>query len=211
MQYKTYLFDFDYTLANSEKGIVMCFEKLLKANNYPVKSESEIKQTIGLFMPEAISILTGEANEAAVKRLQVQYSTFADKYMTRNTFIYDTVTPVLEKLKSADCLVGIVSNKTRHRILETLCEENIAEYIDIIIGTENAEKPKPAPEPIWQALRELRTDKKTAVYIGDSTTDAKAAANAGIDFAAVLTGETKYNEFDSYNYIKIMRSLAEIC
>ena len=23
--------------------------------------------------------------------------------------------------------------------------------------------------------------------------------------------ETKYNEFDSYNYIKIMRSLAEIC
>ena len=34
MQYKTYLFDFDYTLANSEKGIVMCFEKLLKAKSY---------------------------------------------------------------------------------------------------------------------------------------------------------------------------------
>ena len=33
--YKAYVFDFDYTLANSEKGIVMCFQLLFEAGQYP--------------------------------------------------------------------------------------------------------------------------------------------------------------------------------
>lgn len=32
--YKAYVFDFDYTLANSEKGIVMCFQLLFEAEGY---------------------------------------------------------------------------------------------------------------------------------------------------------------------------------
>jgi len=33
--YKAYVFDFDYTLVNSEQGIVMCFEMLLRDEGYP--------------------------------------------------------------------------------------------------------------------------------------------------------------------------------
>lgn len=210
MQYKTYLFDFDYTLANSEKGIVMCFELLLAQNHYPAKSQREIKQTIGLFMPEAISLLTGESDKNILSRLQEQYSVFADRYMTENTHLYGTAAPVLAELKRCACLTGIVSNKTRRRILETLHKEKIAQFIDIIIGSENSQKPKPAPEPIWQALEELRADKGTAIYVGDSLTDAKTAAAAGIDFAAVLTGETARGDFIGLPHKKILHSLAEI-
>ena len=34
MDYKAYLFDFDYTLANSEKGIVMCFQHVFERNGF---------------------------------------------------------------------------------------------------------------------------------------------------------------------------------
>lgn len=39
--YKAYVFDFDYTLVNSEQGIVMCFEMLLHDEGYaPVSGMS---------------------------------------------------------------------------------------------------------------------------------------------------------------------------
>ena len=34
MNYKTYLFDFDYTLADSSRGIVKCFRIVLTRHQY---------------------------------------------------------------------------------------------------------------------------------------------------------------------------------
>lgn len=48
--YKAYVFDFDYTLANSEKGIVMCFQLLFEAEGYDGIPEEAIRRTIGMTM-----------------------------------------------------------------------------------------------------------------------------------------------------------------
>ena len=34
MSYQAYLFDFDYTLADSSRGIVMCFRNVLERHGY---------------------------------------------------------------------------------------------------------------------------------------------------------------------------------
>ncbi|WP_196593719.1 HAD family hydrolase [Pectinatus sottacetonis] len=210
MEYKTYLFDFDYTLANSEAGIVMCFQKLLANHDYPPQNNFSIKKTIGLFMPEAITILTGEKDTKFVKKLQEEYSLYADEYMTENTYLYPETIPLLRKLKAAHYNLGIISNKTKHRILETLANENITSLIDIIIGTENAKQPKPSATPLLQALAFLQADPKSAMYIGDSLTDAQTAQNASVDFTAVLTGQTSYEEFIKHPHVKIVHTLAQI-
>ena len=57
--YKAYVFDFDYTLVNSEQGIVMCFEMLLRDEGYPPVSRDIICSTIGKTMYDAMSIITG--------------------------------------------------------------------------------------------------------------------------------------------------------
>ena len=44
MNYTTYLFDFDYTLANSSKGIVLCFQHVLQRNGYIAVSDEAIKR-----------------------------------------------------------------------------------------------------------------------------------------------------------------------
>ena len=59
MDYKAYLFDFDYTLANSEKGIVMCFQHVFERNGFKGIEEDAIKKTIGLTLEEAFMLLTG--------------------------------------------------------------------------------------------------------------------------------------------------------
>ena len=47
MNYKTYLFDFDYTLADSSRGIVTCFRNVLNRHQYTNVTDEAIKRTIG--------------------------------------------------------------------------------------------------------------------------------------------------------------------
>ncbi len=59
MNYKTYLFDFDYTLADSSRGIVKCFRIVLTRHQYLTVTDEAIKRTIGKTLEESFSILTG--------------------------------------------------------------------------------------------------------------------------------------------------------
>lgn len=46
MNYKTYLFDFDYTLADSSRGIVTCFRNVLNRHQYTNVTDEAIKRTM---------------------------------------------------------------------------------------------------------------------------------------------------------------------
>ena len=63
MNYKTYLFDFDYTLADSSRGIVKCFRIVLTRHQYLTVTDEAIKRTIGKTLEESFSILTGIATQ----------------------------------------------------------------------------------------------------------------------------------------------------
>ena len=47
MKYTVYLFDFDYTLADSSRGIVTCFRSVLERHGYTGITDDMIKRTIG--------------------------------------------------------------------------------------------------------------------------------------------------------------------
>ena len=64
MNYKTYLFDFDYTLADSSRGIVTCFRNVLNRHQYTNVTDEAIKRTIGKTLEESFSILTGVTGTA---------------------------------------------------------------------------------------------------------------------------------------------------
>ena len=210
MHYKIYLFDFDYTLANSEKGIVDCFQRVLRKNHYPETPADTIRRTIGLPMEDALSTLTGERSLAIIHQLQHQFSTEADELMTKNTRFFPETIPTLSALKSQGCQVGIISTKRRTRIQEKILADNVENLIDIIIGREDVDVPKPSPEGLLLALQRLRGKKQDILYTGDSLIDAHAAQNAAIDFAAVTTGTTTAADFSALPHKKIMQNLGEL-
>ena len=43
MEYGTYLFDFDYTLADSSRGIVICFRNVLTRHGHTDVTDESIK------------------------------------------------------------------------------------------------------------------------------------------------------------------------
>ena len=209
-RYHTYLFDFDYTLADSSKGIVICFRNVLERHRHTGISDEQIKRTIGKTLVDSFSILTGIGDDAILEEYRKEYVKEADRFMTANTRLFPETVSVLQALKEKGANIGIISTKYRYRIME-LAKDNIPEgIIDLIVGGEDVKTAKPSPEGVFLALENLGTDKDTTLYIGDSIVDAETAQAAGMDFAGVLHGATTAEELEAYPHVAIMKDLTEL-
>ena len=194
--YQTYLFDFDYTLADSSRGIVICFRNVLERHGFHHIDDHTIKRTIGKTLPESFSILTGVTDTDTLETFRKEYVKEADQHMTVNTRLFQETEKVLHTLKAKGAAIGIISTKYRYRILE-------------LVGKVFPEA-KPSPEGLNIAIERLQTDKATTLYIGDSTVDAETARNAGVDFAGVLHGMTTREELAVYPHVSIADTLEEL-
>lgn len=208
--YNLYLFDFDYTLANSEAGIVGCFTHVFEKNGHMGIEPEAIKRTIGMPLLEELRYLTGIRDEETLERYRREFTEKADEIMTARTVLFPQTLPMLKRLKEKSAKIGIVSTKQRFRIQETIDKYELRDLIDLVVGIADVKEPKPSPQGIYLALSHFGADKSETLYIGDSTIDAKTGQNAGVDFVAVLTGATKREEFEAYPYVKIMNTFDEL-
>jgi phosphoglycolate phosphatase len=210
MSYDIYLFDFDYTLVDSETGITGTFHQTLQKLGYPDQPDAIIRPTIGMPMAEATARIINSQDPDEIEHFVTVYRHIADTFMTPHTYFYPDTLPILRTLKKNGAHIAVISSKTRHRIAEKFEQDQAAGFIDFIIGCEDVQAMKPSPEGILLALQRLQAEKSQAVYIGDSLFDAQAASNAGVDFKAVLTGVTPADAFKPWPHKAIMQHLAEL-
>lgn len=210
LPYRTMLFDFDYTLGDSSRGIVTSVNAALTALNYPLPKPEDVCQTIGLSLNETFIRLTGCPDLKQAARFTQLFRVKADAVMVGQTDLYPGVREMLEKLQSHQIRTGIVTTKYHYRIDQILARFGAAELINTIVGAEDVNRPKPDPQGIYLAMRRLESTPETTLYVGDSVVDALAARQAGIAFAAVLTGTTPAEAFQAYHPRALLRGSSEI-
>ena len=208
--YRLYLFDFDYTLADSSAGITLCFHKTLADFDLPDVPDADIVRTIGLTMYEAISILTGKNDPDWQEDFLRRYRVHANEHMTPNTHFYPETLPLLRKLRSAGKYVGIISTKTRKRILEKFEQERVADLLDLVVGCDEVAACKPAPDGLLLALEHFGVSAKHTLYTGDNIVDAMAAQAARVPFCAVTTGSNVESDFQGFPHVAILPRL-DLC
>ncbi|MBQ3055639.1 MAG: HAD-IA family hydrolase [Oscillospiraceae bacterium] len=208
--YTTYLFDFDYTLADAGEGIVLCFHLTFDALGHKRASDEEIRKTIGWTLGEAYTHLTGITDHERILQFRKIYRAFADVHMTEHTQLLPETIPVLTELKRRGKKLGVVTTKYRYRICEAVEKFSLHGLFDCIVGGEDVSAAKPDPEGLNLICEKLGVKKSEVLYIGDCDVDAIAAERAGIDFAGVTTGTTTHEEFAQYPHRKIMSNLTEL-
>ncbi len=102
MNYKTYLFDFDYTLADSSRGIVKCFRIVLTRHQYLTVTDEAIKRTIGKTLEESFSILTGITDPIQLEAFRQEYRLEADVHMNVNTQLFRHIV-YTERIEETGC------------------------------------------------------------------------------------------------------------
>lgn len=210
-RYTTYIFDFDYTLVDSSRGIVTCFRHVLGNHGHTGVTDTEIKRTIGKTLEESFSILTGITEARTLADYKREYVKAADVHMTANTFFFPETIEVLETLKSQGAVLGIVSTKFRYRILDLFEKTGHDGLVDFIVGGEDVTAAKPDPEGLLLAIgRASGGGKSEVLYVGDSVVDAATAQAASTDFAGVLHGMTTCEELKTYPHVAIVDDLRGI-
>ena len=208
--YKGVIFDFDYTLADSSKGVYQCINYAFERLGFPEVAYAEVCETIGLSLENTFKSLTHNSEREKTEHFIKLFTNHADKVMTNNTFIYENVPKTLNYLKGLGLKIGITSTKYRYGICEILNKDNLISLFDFIIGGEDVTSHKPHPEGIYKILEALKVNKNECVYVGDSIVDAETAKNADIFYIAVLTGTTRKEDLLHYRPILIVNKIDEL-
>lgn len=204
------IFDFDYTLGDSTKGIALSINYALEQLKYDAGNIEDIKKTIGLSLKETYFALTSNDNLDEAEKFAKLFKEKADSVMVENTELYADVKEVLRKLRERGYKLAIVTTKFHYRIDQILRKFDGNGLIDIIVGAEDVKIEKPNPEGLLWTIENLGVSNEEVLYVGDSLVDAKTAQNAKVKFAAVLTGTTKKEEFERYNSAHIGDDISDI-
>ena len=191
-RYKAVLFDFDYTMGDTERGILASIRFAMEQMGLPEPPEEAMRRTIGKTLERTYTDLTGRTDpeeQAAFYRL---FNRKAEEVMVASARLYPGTKEVLAWLEGQGIRTGVVTNKNRRRIAAILEREGICPAV--LVSAEDA-VPKPAPDGILLAAGSLGLSPAEILYVGDSPTDEEAARNAGCGFLAVLTGASEAGEF----------------
>ena len=209
-QFNAVVFDFDFTLADSFRGIVECANHALHVMGLPPTTPAEIRRTVGYSLPESLVRLVGEEHSARGREYMRLFVDKADEVMADCTYVYDYVPETVEHLRGLGLRLGIVSTKYRYRIEDVLGREGLLEHFEVIVGGEDVSKFKPDPESLNLALDKLGLPPEAVLYVGDSVVDAEAAMRAGVPFAAVLSGSTPREAFSKFETRMILNSVRDL-
>jgi phosphoglycolate phosphatase len=209
-QVRAVIFDFDFTLADSSRGVFECINSGLKSIGLKPVTYDEVCKTIGLSLPETLVALKGEEARELSQRFHMHFLRKADKVMVDLTKVYPETSGTLQYLKGRGYLVGIASTKYRYRIESILKRDGLLDFFKAIIGGEDVSEHKPNPECLEKAAVKLGVDLSYCVYIGDNRVDGEAAMRAGVPFIASLTGFTSLEDLKAYDPIAVIEDLSQL-
>ena len=187
-EYTTYVFDLDGTLLATLDDLACSTNYALRMHGMPEHPTEDIRRFVGNGVRKLMerAVPDGLRNP----RFEETYECFRQHYMKHNldtTKPYPGVLELLGELRRRGKRVAVVSNKF-YAATRELCRHFFGDTVEVAIGEREDIRRKPAPDTVYEALRQLGVGKENAVYIGDSDVDVATARNSGLPCISVLWG-----------------------
>lgn len=188
MRYDTVLFDLDGTLLNTLDDLAESVNGVLLSEGYQKRTWEEIRMFIGDGAKKLMErALPSGTPETEILRCLALFRNVYQKNMRNKTKPYDEIPALLMRLKEMGIKIGVVSNKPDEAVKE-VCSFYFREHVNAAIGDNMNRKKKPAPDNVYEVLKQLGSRKEKTLYVGDSDVDVVTARNAGLDCVGVAWG-----------------------
>ncbi|CAM4496321.1 pyrophosphatase PpaX [Paenibacillus typhae] len=204
------LFDLDGTIVNTNELIINSFMHALKENNLPPLSREQIIPHMGTTLQQQISTFSGLVDTSA---LELSYRAYNNAHHDELIAAFPHVNETMDELLRRGIKLGIVTTKIRPTTLRALEMFDLLKYMETIVTVNDVEHPKPHPEPVLTALRNLNADPQRTLMVGDSAVDIQSAQAAGVRVAGVswsLKGEETLRKYHPDYIIQDMTDLLTI-
>jgi pyrophosphatase PpaX len=183
LKYKTILFDFDGTLADTLPICFYSFQKIFK--KYDDK-DLEKQDILAMFGPSEVGIikqnlLNNQYVEQAIKDYYDFYNMGHSELVKHNEEILN----MLNELKRKGILLGVVTGKARRSYEISINHLFASDPFEVSITGDDVIYPKPHPEGVIKAIKILNSSVNQTLFVGDSDADIKAGIDAGVTTVGV--------------------------
>ncbi|MDD4160443.1 MAG: HAD-IA family hydrolase [Synergistaceae bacterium] len=201
---KAVLFDFDMTLVDSSYAIHHCTNLLAGHLGFSPISREKVLSAIGLTIEDSWRMFWGDFRQEWVDFYRANYR---EEEQARLKFFQNTLS-TLEKLRMNGIKVGVVSNRRfAKRPVEFM---GLTPMLDVVVGLEDVERPKPEPDSLLKGFELLRVSPPEGVYVGDTDIDMMTALAAGCRGIGMTTGNFDKKSLLKAGACEAMDDLGEI-
>ncbi len=190
MKYGLVIFDMDGTILDTIEDLKDSLNHTLKAHELPEVSLETARRNVGNGIRRLIELsVPNGTSEELIDILFDEMSAYYKEHSAIKTKPYDGICQVIASLRQAGYKTAVVSNK-----LDTAVQDLVDDYFEGLFDYAIGERPgsgmkrKPAPDAVYEVMKQLGFQKDQAIYIGDSEVDLQTAENAGLSCIAVTYG-----------------------
>lgn len=191
---KAIVFDLDGVIIHSLDAWLRVFNDTRQFYKLPKISKKEFVDAIwGGSIERDIKIYF---KGKTVEEISKHYFSNMGKFKA-NTKLNPNVKETLKKLKEKKIKLGLVTNTYKKAVLEILKYHKINNLFDAVVGGDEIEHGKPAPDSLFEVCKRLNIKPEEAILVGDTINDAGAAKNAEMFFIGYkINGDLKIGDFE---------------
>lgn len=209
------LIDVDGTLVDSVPDLAFCVDAMMERLGRPPYGETLVRNWVGngverLVRRALIGQLDGEPDEADYEHALPIFTELYRENTSKRSRLYPGIREGLDYLQDAGYPLGCVTNKAAQFTEPLLRDLGVRDDFDIVISGDTLPRKKPDPLPLLHAARHFRVRPDTALMVGDSVSDVKAARAAGFTIVCMTYGYNHGNDIRTANPDAVLDSLIEI-
>lgn len=193
----TLIFDLDGTLMNTLDDLHDSVSYALREAGLQPNARQDTRRYLGNgirnLVNKSVEQTFPEADEALKEQVFATFRSYYVAHSMDKTAPYEGIGEMLSECKRRGFYTAIVSNKLDPAV-KGLHQVFFADSIDMAIGETEKLKRKPAPDMVYEAIRQLslmygrEIQKSECIYVGDSEVDLKTAKNADLPCISVSWG-----------------------
>jgi len=190
MTLRIVVFDVDGTLINSVSVISHCLSTALVGFGCPAPTQLEVREIIGISLPEAVGRLAPEASPNVQKNIVEKYREEFSRVHAQEGFteqFFPGAMACLKGLSDSGYLLAVATGKSRKGLNDLLAQHDLGKYF-VALGTADDGPGKPHPYMLQKVLSESGVESSEAIMIGDTTYDIEMARSARVCSVGVSWG-----------------------
>ena len=172
MDIKLAVFDFDGTIADTRKTIVIAKQQAMKQLGLEVKDEETCASTIGLSAKAGFKKTYPDISEELLNECVILYRKLFDEVKsTMPPEIFPGVLETLDWLKEQGIKLTIATSRNTASLKEFVAALNLSKYFSYMLGGDDTKLLKPNPEPVMKTQKDLFFSPEQTLVIGDMPVD----------------------------------------
>lgn len=205
------IFDFDGTLGDTRRNIVLTMRDTMRALGLPVADEDACAATIGLLLRDGFArLLPGAPDETLDRCVSVYRRLFDEKKKELAPRPFPGAVQMLSRLRAAGIGLAIASSRSSFTLASLLRDMGLDGTFDVIVCGDGVKHPKPAPDAVLEVLRRMDVPAAEALVVGDMPVDIEMGRAAGVRTCGVLWGNATRDQLAAAGADFIAASMEDI-